>query len=308
MPKMPPLNPLHVFHVAARSGSFSRAAQEMGVTQSAVSRQVFTLEEYLGTKLFVRESRGIELTQDGRDYIEQISPAMEQIATATSHLLTRNRSTAVRVAAYPTFAGKWLIPRLKAFGQVNRGTQIKIKTSISPVDPETSAFDVAIQLRPMSGVDPEFSLLLYRDVLQPFCSPAFLKQHRLKSPHDLLSVPLLTSHYRKLDWRDWLEGAGLPPQAVEGDEFPSSLLTYRAAQEGLGVAIGQPFLVSDEIGSGQLVPVFQPIERDLGLFVIWTRYANARVRSFVKWLAAEVERADDGHPVTLPGQPPISRR
>jgi LysR family glycine cleavage system transcriptional activator len=71
------------------------------------------------------------------------------------------------------------------------------------------------------------------------------------------------------------------------------LLTYRAAQEGLGVAIGQPFLVSDEVASGQLVPVFQPIERDLGLFVIWTRYANARVRTFVTWLSAEVEQSEE---------------
>ena len=171
MPKMPPLNPMHVFHIAARSGSFSRAAQEMGVTQSAVSRQVSTLEEYLGTKLFVRESRGIELIQDGKDYIEQIGPAMEQIATATGLLLARNRSAAVRVAAYLTFAGKWLIPRLKAFGQVNRGTQIKIKASISPVDPETSAFDVAIQLRPLSAVDPQFSLLLYRMSCSPSAAP-----------------------------------------------------------------------------------------------------------------------------------------
>lgn len=299
MPKMPPLNPLHVFHVAARSGSFSRAAQEMGVTQSAVSRQVSTLEEYLGTKLFLRESRGIELTQDGRDYAERIGPAMDNIATATDLLLARNRSTAVRVAAYPTFAGKWLIPRLKAFGEVHRNTQIKIKTCISPVDPETSAFDVAIQLRPMSEVDPEFSLLLYRDILQPFCSPAYLRQQRLTSPKDLLSVPLLTSHYRRLDWHHWFEGAGLPSQSIEGDEFPSSILTYRAAQEGLGVAIGQPFLVAEEIAAGQLVPIFQPIERDLGLFVIWTRYANARVRGFIKWLAAEVERTDDARPANV---------
>ena len=110
----------------------------------------------------------------------------------------------------------------------------------------------------------------------------------------------MTSHYRKLDWWDWLEGVGLEPRVGEGDEFSSSLLTYRAAQEGLGVAIGQPFLVSDEIASGQLVPIFQPVERDLGLFVIWTRYANARVRSFVRWLATEVGHADDGDPVTVP--------
>ena len=299
MPKMPPLNPLHAFHVAARSGSFSRAAQEMGVTQSAVSRQISTLEEYLGTKLFIRESRGIELTQDGQDYVERISPAMDNIATATDLLLTRNRSTAIRVAAYPTFAGKWLIPRLKAFGEVHRNTQIKIKTCISPVDPDTSAFDVAIQLRPMSEVDPEFSFLLYRDVLQPFCSPAYLRQQRLTSPGDLLSVPLLTSHYRRLDWHHWFKGVGLPSQAIEGDEFPSSILTYRAAQEGLGVAIGQPFLVAEEIAAGQLAPIFQPVERDYGLFVIWTRYANARVRGFIKWLAAEVERTDDAGPANL---------
>ncbi|WP_425312167.1 LysR substrate-binding domain-containing protein [Pseudorhizobium halotolerans] len=110
---------------------------------------------------------------------------------------------------------------------------------------------------------------------------------------------MLTSHYRRLDWHHWFEGAGLPSQSIEGDEFPSSILTYRAAQEGLGVAIGQPFLVAEEIAAGQLVPIFQPIERDLGLFVIWTRYANARVRGFIKWLAAEVERTDGGRPANV---------
>ncbi|WP_142846182.1 LysR family transcriptional regulator [Telmatospirillum sp. J64-1] len=295
MRTIPPLNPLHVFETSARLGNFTKAAEELGVTQSAVSRQIATLEESLGMKLFKREHKGIALTVDGQAYFREISPAFARIASATDSLIARRKTNAIRVAAYPTFSAKWLIPRLARFNATHQNIQVKLKTSILPVNFDISPFDVAIQLRPVEEMDPEFSALLFWDVIQPYCSPAFLDRHRLERPDDLFSVPLLASYYRRSDWQDWMAGVGLGDRRLESNEFPSSLLTYKAAAEGLGAAIGQPFLMEDEIASGTLVPIFTPVQRNLAHFIMWNRYANARVRNFVRWVREEVSASNPSH-------------
>lgn len=288
MRTIPPLNPLHVFEVAARMGSFTKAANELGVTQSAVSRQIATLEDYLGTKLFQRQSKWISLTPDGEEYYQEIGIAFGKIARSTDILLARHKSNSIRVAGYPTFAAKWLIPRISRFRDVHRNIQVKLKTSILPVNFDISPFDVAIQLRAIDEMDPQYSSLLFHDVIQPYCSPKFLEKHRLETIEDLRNVKRLTSHYRRSDWRDWFAANGRDDIPDDGDEFPSSLLTYQAAIEGLGVAIGQTFLMRDEVANGSLVPVFTPARRSMAHFVIWNKTANSKTRKFVAWLQSEI--------------------
>ncbi len=292
MRTIPPLNPLHVFEVAARMGSFTKAANELGVTQSAVSRQIATLEDYLGTKLFQRQSKWITLTQDGEDYYREIGEAFSKIAKSTDVLLSRYKTNSVRVAGYPTFAAKWLIPRISRFHDTHRNIQVKLKTSILPVNFDISPYDVAIQLRPIDEMDPQYSSLLFEDVIQPYCSPKLLERHRLETLEDLRHVKKLTSHYRSSDWRDWLAANGCEDMSSEGDEYPSSLLTYQAAVEGLGVAIGQSFLMREEVANGSLVPIFSPSKRNMAHFVIWNKTANSKTRKFVAWLQSEIARND----------------
>lgn len=291
---MPPLNPLHVFEAAARLLSFTRAADELGITQSAVSRQVARLEDYLGTRLFERQNRGIALTAEGRIYFDEIGPVFQRVARATAALRARHDTNVVRVACYPTFSAKWLIPRLSRFSAMHPNVQVKLRTSIRPVDFGTGAFDVAIQLRPVADVDPRHSSLLIPDTIQPYCSPEFLEKHRLKSPRDLLAVPLIASRYRRTDWRDWFTAMKLHVGLSNIEEYPGSLLSYKAAAEGLGAVIGQPFMMADEVASGMLVPLFSPMQRDLANFVMWHSYANARVRNFVRWIEDEVRRPAAG--------------
>lgn len=292
MRTIPPLNPLHVFEVAARLGNFTRAANELRVTQSAVSRQIATLEDYLGTKLFQRESKGIVLTPDGRAFYEEIGPAFGKISAATDSLIAKYKTNTLRVAGYPTFAVKWLIPRLSRFSVANRAINVRLKTSILPVNFDISPFDVAIQLRSPGEMDPEYSSLLFWDIIQPYCSPSFLDNHKIETIDDLRNVRRLNSHYRRSDWQDWLAAMGCHNMPDEGDEFPSSLLTYEAAVEGLGVVIGQSILLADDVKANALVPLFKPVRRDLAYYVIWNKNANYKDRSFVRWIKEELENDD----------------
>ncbi|MCK9553596.1 LysR substrate-binding domain-containing protein [Aquamicrobium sp.] len=293
MRPIPPLNPLHVFEVAARLGNFTKAAKELRVTQSAVSRQISTLEDYLGAKLFHRENKGTILTEDGSAYYSEIGPAFGVIARATDGILAQYKSNIVRVSCYPTFASKWLIPRLAGFNEKHRNIEVKLETKVISIRQHSNPYDVAVNLCGPEDVDPQYSSLLFEDVIQPFCSPSFLARHKMNSIEDLLSVKRLTSHYRRRDWQDWFEAKGLIDMPDEGDVFLSSLLTYKAASEGLGIAICQHFLVTDEMRAGLLVPVFSPVTRNLAHFVVWNKNANYRARTFVKWLQDEISRSSD---------------
>lgn len=286
---MPPLNPLRVFEVAARLGNFTRAANELNVTQSAVSRQIATLEDFVGTKLFQRESRGTVLTADGRQYFEEISPAFSKISAGTDMLVARHKTNTLRVAGYPTFAVKWLIPRLSRFNDVHRSIQVLLKTSIVPVNFDINPFDVAIQLRSPEEMNPEFSSLLFWDMIQPYCSPTLKTKCDLGSIEALKKAPRINSHYRRNDWDDWFAAMGHPGTANEGNEFPSSLLSYEAAMKGLGVVMGQTFLLSDDVQAGALVPLFEPVRRNLAYFVTWGKNTNYKTRNFVRWIQKEIE-------------------
>lgn len=287
---VPPLNPLHVFEVAARLGNFTKAAHELRVTQSAISRQVATLESYLGTKLFTRGSKGIALTQDGEAYWAEVGPAFSRISASTEALISRNKSKSVQVASYPTFAAKWLIPRLSGFSQRNPQIGISIKTSIAPVNFASNSADVAVQLRASEDMDARFSKLLFWDVIQPYCSPAYLRSRQIETIADLMETRMLHSYYRRSDWHDWLSAFDIRSESQASLEFPSSLLTYKAAAEGLGVVIGQSFLLREEVREGLLVPLFKPVKRQLAYYVTWKKNADAKARKFVRWLEDEIAK------------------
>lgn len=283
-----PLNPLRVFEIAARMGSFTRAAEELNVSQPAVSRQIATLEAYLSIRLFRRDRSSTTLTAEGAEYYSRISPALHAITAATSDLKARQGVSPLRVKVYSTFAMKWLIPRLSRFSSRHPRVAIKIISAVAPVDFGRDNVDVAIQLGdvPSRGVAAE---RLFNDVIQPVYSPAALA----KPPHtidEIAAHTLLHSQYRMRDWADWLAASGraelVPAKSMT---FASSVLTYQAAIEGMGIAIGQPRLLQGEFASGQLKTLFQPVERELAYFVLWPtdRPQNFGLRAFVAWLRTE---------------------
>ncbi len=290
MQTIPPLNPLRVFEVAARLESFTAAAVELGVTQSAVSRQIATLEAAVDIQLFVRERHGVMLTREGRIYRDAIAPAFTMIRAASA-ALKDPKAEPLRLRIYTTFAAKWLIKRLPRFQERHPKIGVRLDASVKNVNFAQDDVDVAIQFGrgDWRGVEKR---LLIRDVIQPVCSPRFLRNHpELRSIDGLRRQHLLHSHYRRKDWADWLASVDRPDLLSEGTQYPNSMLAYEAAIEGIGIAIGQTFLLKDDIASGALVPLFdRPLTRSLAYFAIWRKgpVQNRKVASFLKWLTKEI--------------------
>lgn len=292
--RLPPLNPLHVFVCAAQHCSFTKAAEELRVSQSAVSRQVAVLEHFLGVRLFLRERPGLRLTPDGAQYLADVAPAFQAIFDATGRISEGSDRGPLRLQVYPTFMAKWLMRRLPEFQAKHPDIQVRATSSVAPVDFSRHRVDAAIQLG--DGVWPGTEvMLLFKDSFEPVCSPQLVKNGpTVKKAEDLLRYPLLHSHYRRRDWADWFESVGVnPPTEVEPTVFASSLLTYQAALDGLGIAMGQTKMLRNELESGALIRPFPHVfERDLGYYFVAPEAMGnrRRLRVFRNWLAEAASR------------------
>ncbi len=294
---IPPLNPLRVFEVVARTENLTAAACELHVTQSAVSRQIAVLETYLGLELFRRERHGVLLTRAGKDYAEQVVPAFAAIAAATEKLTKANAQGGLRLRTYTTFAAKWLIPRLPDFKQRHPDIDVRISNAVPDVDFDRDAVDVAIQFGD-GGWPRVHTDLLFPDEIEPVCSPAYLnREGGQKSAEAVLRKRLLVSQYRRSDWDDWLAANNLQEQAAQAERmaFSSSILTWQAALDGLGVAIGQTALLTTELESGQLVrPFHRPLKRSKAHYLVRPRLQreSRKVMAFRDWILDNVRQMD----------------
>lgn len=270
--RIPPLNPLRVFEVVARTQNLTAASKELHVTQSAVSRQIGVLESYLGVELFRRERHGVTLTRLGTSYAEQVTPAFESIAAATDRLVRRTSQGTLRVRTYTTFAAKWLIPRLHDFQRQHPDIDVRITNGVPDVDFDRDAVDLAIQFG--NGNWPRLKAdLLFFDEIEPVCSPRFLAENKSwkQHPESLLAKRLLVSHYRRSDWDDWLSFTALAEHAAQAERmsFSSSVLTWQAALDGLGIAMGQTALLGPELETGRLVQPFKrPVHSGSGYYLV----------------------------------------
>lgn len=300
MDKLPPLNPLRAFEAAGRLQSIRRAAEELLVTPGAVSRQVQSLEAFLGVPLFRREAREVVLTAEGEQYLSTISQNFDGIREATRKLIGPKNSEILKIRAYTTFAMKWLIPRLTSFHAENKTTEVRITTTLEAVDFERENVDGAIRLGDGNWPCCETDRLVPNELI-PVCSPAFRRQAGLKKPENLIGQPLLHSLVRPDDWRYWLEAAdvkGIDPYA--GPKYASSTLAYQAALEGQGVMMAQKVLFADDLRAKRLVQPFGP-SLDRGEFTYYFIYPRNRTRNpafrrFRAWLLAQaaLESNDTG--------------
>jgi LysR family glycine cleavage system transcriptional activator len=297
MPRtVPPLNPLHVFEAVARLGSLTGAAAEMCVTHSAVSRQLATLENYLGVSLFDRGPRGVKLTKVGATYYKQIGPAFASIVSATETIVGRMEGEPLRLSVYTTFAAKWLMHRLHRFEQAHPNIPVELSTTVAKIDFSEVQVDAAIQFGDGNwpGINCE---RLFDDVIEPVCSPQVLKSGPpLESIDDLANHRLLQSRYRRNDWFDWLRAVGRSD--LEGlvsrqrGGFQNSLLAYQAAIEGMGIVIGQTRLLANDIAAGVLVrPFDRPVTRELAYYLLVpdNRRHSRKVEAFRVWLRSEIQ-------------------
>ncbi len=290
MSKIPSTSALLAFRTAATHLSFLQAAQERNVTPGAISRQIQTLEELLGSRLFQRRHKRVELTPQGRDYLAEIATPLDHLAAATARIQGEQSSGAISICAYPTFAIRWLLPRWGRFYDRHPEVDVRLTTSLNPVDFGRDDYDLAIEVlvegAQAAGLRAEE--LMSVDTF-PVCSPALAEN--IRRPDDLAGHTLLHSAPRPTDWRRWLTAAGLPGLNGARDlRFESLNLAIQAAIEGIGVAIGIGALLQEDLQQGRLVRLFD-IERrsDHPFQIVYPidKARDERLIAFRDWLLEE---------------------
>lgn len=254
---LPPLNALRAFEAAGRLGSFKEAAAELHVTHGAISQHIRLLEAWLGSSLFERHNRRVQLTPAAAAYLQKIGPLFEQLSQATARYgVTETDARVLSVNAPATFTLRWLVPRLARFRADHPGVEVRIETSNGPLESLKEDYDVVIRGGPDTFYGYSMRPFLTEERL-PVCSPALLRRMPLRSPEDLRHHTLLhTSSLPRL-WPDWLAGAQIaalrPAATLTFDHF---YLTLQAAIDGIGVAMGPTALVADDLACGRLVTPF----------------------------------------------------
>ena len=294
--RLPPMNALRAFEAASRHSSFTSAAQELFITQGAVSRHVATLESWLEVQLFSRNSRGIELTPKGRVFFRLVRGALDQLEYAARQLQQRPDEKTLRLKLPPTFAIRWLVPRLAHFHAHCPDLDVQITTSHQPVDFNREDVDVCIHsdTRPLANAHCR---RLFGERLLPVCSPALVaSRYPLETAKDLARHVLICSLNRPRDWPTWLAAAGIDDiDGNNGIKLENSALTYQAAIDGLGVVIAQRSFVLDDLRAGRLIaPLGLEVPGDGSYYLCYPaqRAKAGGVSAFEEWLVGEVIEAE----------------
>lgn len=291
--RLPPLNALRAFEAAGRHESFTRAAAELHVTQGAISRQVQQLESYLGVTLFERHHRALSLTPAGRELLPSLTGAFDSIELGVTRMLRSRRRRGLVVRVAPTFAMRWLMPRLNDFAADHPGIEVQMITTIDDaVETDFSRVDLAIVFGDgrWPGLHHDF---LAEEYLLPVCRPDIAAT--LKSPEDLRHHVLLHTSPSHEDWRIWLEGAGVTGvDPATGPVFDTLFLAMEAAANGVGIAITDTAMLGKEVASGRLaVPFDRPVRSPYGYWLVApaVQLERERVVLFRNWLLDQVARA-----------------
>jgi LysR family glycine cleavage system transcriptional activator len=297
MRPLPPLNALRAFEAAARLGSHSRAAEELGVTHGAVSRHIQTLEEFLGTPLFRSHGRGRIPTERAAVYLAEVSAALDRLGSATERMREPATLRTLRVNIVATFAMRWLIPRLSAFQIAHPRVEVRLVTSTEAVEHLQEEFDVVVRRHAMHRAGYASRQFL-ADPNLPVAAPALLAKYPVLAPGDLLHVPLLHSDSKPNAWLEWFRAAGFTSRDLPtgGQRFENYFFTLEAALRGLGFAVGSLPLVADDLASGRLVaPLKSPVFMSEGYHVLYpANRSNGTVMQFVDWLIAQGATPDAG--------------
>jgi len=294
---LPPLSALRAFEAAARLGSATAAAQELFVTHGAVSRHIRALEDWAGVALFERVGKRLKLTDAGRAYRDAAAVAFDGIAAATQRLRESGGTQLLIVNALPTFAMRWLLPRLAQFQRQAPRVEMKLVTSdVAAARLAHGSFHVAIRREeepwPKGLVGASF--LAEREI--PVAAPALLKKIPLKTPADLARHTLLHADTRPGAWTRWLTAAGAAPvEAKAGRQhFDHFYLALQAASDGLGVALGPLPIIEDDLKAGRLVaPLAGPAlpSRPYCWLVPETLVEDPAIAALCTWLEEQGEAA-----------------
>lgn len=286
--KIPSTAALSVFEAAARHQSYTKAADELSVTQSAVCRQIASLEEFLGVRLFQRSRRGVALTEAGLGYARQVRTRLDEVERDALALMARGeQGRTLELGVVPTFATKWLLPRLPSFQSSHPDIQVNLTARTRPFLFDDTDFDAAIHAGVSAWPGTEGRFLIAESLL-PVCSPALTgTAHRTFVAADWRRVTLLQQSTRPYAWREWFGTRNL---RVEGDMAGPRLELFsmlaEAAIQGMGVALIPPFLVQDELDSGLLVAVARaPVSSGRSYFLIYPEQKfSPALQAFAQWL------------------------
>ena len=300
--KLPNLAFFQGFEAAARTLSFTKAAEELFITQSAVSREIKALEDNLGFKLFERRPRSLALTENGQALYRIATEALDRLQTAIDRLRAETRTHQLSITTTTGFASLWLIPRLRRFTALHPDIDVRLSATTDALNLERSLIDLAIRYCKPETV-PEGAVRLFGEEMIPVCSRTLLRDNArpLKRPQDLAHHILLHFDYAGaetmyLDWGTWLAALGIGELKSGGAlHFSQYEQMIQAAVSGQGVALGRQPLVSDLIQSGALVAPFkQTLVGARAFFIIRSRLSAGKpqVREFAEWLLAERRMAD----------------
>jgi len=289
--RLPPLNALRVFEAAARHLSFTRAAEELFVTQAAVSHQIKSLEEFLGMPLFWRRNRALFLTEAGQQYLPVVREALERIQRGTEDLRQQNLPGTLAITVLPSFAARWLVPRLGSFIESHPDIDVKIVPSNQLVDFYRDGVDVGVRF----GQGQWSGLCAHRlmgDRMIAVCAPGLLARGKpLREPADLRHFTLLQDADELEHFPDWLAMAGVAGlDTRRGLFFNDASLVIQAALGGQGVGLVREVLVVEDLRAGRLVQPFpqsMPIPYEYYLVYPEARAEQRRIQAFRDWLLTQ---------------------
>jgi LysR family glycine cleavage system transcriptional activator len=298
---LPPLDFLRGFEAAARHLSFTRAAEELFLTQSAVSRQIQALEEFVGVPLFERRHRALVLTEAGQSLLRTVAPMLEQLGEATRKLRETRTGHVLTVTTTISFASMWLVPRLSRFRKEHPRVDVRVSATTQMVDLEREGIDLAIRDLPENTAPPG-AIHLVGEHLAPVCSQQYAKEAKaarkpLASPADLRHHTLLYLHdptgkWPWVSWAGWFESMGAPGVQPAGSlTFGQYDQVMQASLLGQGIALGRTGILGDALRTGKLLALFgrrQQLAR--AFYVILADGASARpgVDAFVSWMKREI--------------------
>jgi LysR family transcriptional regulator, glycine cleavage system transcriptional activator len=291
--QIPSIGELTSFVTAAQHGSFTRAADELNLTQGAVSRQIRLLESQLGVKLFERIRQRVVLTDAGKLYLPHVQEALTDLEAATRKVVSFSESTVFNLAVLPTFATRWLIPKLPDFQSRHPDVTIHLTTRQRPVDFSLELFDAAI-----SYGSPNWPGTITHHLMDvavvPVCSPQLHKSRRIKSPADIVPYPLLHQMSRPTRWAEWMTEAGVKlTGSLSGPTYEQFSMIAQAAVAGMGVALLPLFLIEDELADGRLEVVSDQslaTKTSYYLVVPESRVSSSAVKAFSDWLIGQARQ------------------
>lgn len=297
--KIPSTSALIAFESAARHQSFTKAAEELALTQSAICRQIGGLEEFLGLELFRRSRRGVKLTEAGLAYSRRIATQLDAVERDTLAVMGQQGAMAIELAVVPTFGTQWLVPRLADFQRLHPEVTVNLTNRTRPFLFADTAFDAALYFGDADWSGTESHFLMHEHSV-PVCSPRLLGGRERLSASEIAGLPLLQQTTRSYAWRQWFGSLGLNvPRDMSGPRYELFSMLAQAATHEMGIALIPPFLIQRELADGSLVAALDHSFRsDKAYYLIIPerKVESAALGAFRDWLveAARLYRQQAG--------------